>query len=270
MSSARTDNRTDTCTDARTDAAPWVLLRGLSRSAAHWGDFPAQLAQATGRQVLCIDLPGNGAEAARPSPIDIAPMARHCRLRLREAGISGPVHLLALSMGAMVAVHWASTWPQELRSAVLINSSLRGLSPCHQRLRPRACARLLRLVLAPASPLRWENTLYDLTSQRPQQRAATVQHCLALRAAQPTSRRNALRQLLASARFRAPRTAPAVPLRVLAGLGDQLVDPRCSQAMASRWGAPLHLHPDAGHDLPLDDPAWLLALLQAGADMPPR
>jgi hypothetical protein len=43
---------------------------------------------------------------------------------------------------------------------------------------------------------------------------------------------------------------------VLSSAGDQLVDPRCSP----RWRArqvPHAAHPDAGHDLPLDDGAWV-------------
>ena len=42
---------------------------------------------------------------------------------------------------------------------------------------------------------------------------------------------------------------------------DRLVSPRCSQRLAAAWKVPLALHPSAGHDLPLDDPDWLLAQL---------
>ncbi|MES3014699.1 MAG: alpha/beta hydrolase, partial [Pseudomonadota bacterium] len=59
------------------------------------------------------------------------------------------------------------------------------------------------------------------------------------------------------ARFRPGAHAPAVPLLVLASLRDALVDVRCSTGLAQRWHADIALHPDAGHDLPLDDAAWV-------------
>jgi alpha-beta hydrolase superfamily lysophospholipase len=49
-----------------------------------------------------------------------------------------------------------------------------------------------------------------------------------------------------------------LPVLVLNGAADRLVDPRCSRALAARWGAELHVHPHAGHDLPLDEPEWLV------------
>ncbi len=248
--------------DVAAPKAPWVLLRGLSRAAVHWGDFPQQLAHATGRRVLCIDLPGNGTAAGTPSPTDVAAMARYARRQLRAAGLAGPVHLLALSLGGMVACHWATAWPQEVRSAVLVNSSLRGLSPWHQRLRPAVYPALLRLMLLPVRDAVWEDTVYRLTSQRPERREATVRRWTVLRQAQPVSRLNVLRQLLAAARYCAPPEAPPVPLLVLNSRGDRLVAPACSLNLARRWGASLAMHPDAGHDLPLDAPEWVLAELK--------
>lgn len=241
----------------------WVLLRGLSRSAAHWGDFPARLEAAGLGRAICIDLPGNGEASELASPIDIAAMLNHVRARLGDLHITTAVHVLALSMGGMVACEWATRYPAELRSVVLVNSSLRGISRLTQRLQPSAWPSLLRLLLWPASDECWERTIHRLTSSYAEQRDAVVADWVALRRARPVSRSNALRQLLAAARYSAPRVAPAVPLLVLVGLGDVLVDPRCSIALAQRWQSRLLQHPAAGHDLPLDDPHWVLAALLA-------
>ena len=248
--------------------APWVLLRGLSREAQHWGEVPQQLQARTGRAVHCIDLPGNGVEWQRASPVCVRDMALHVRQRLQAQGVTGPVHVVGLSMGAMVAVDWATAWPNELCSLVLINSSLRGFSAWHQRLRLPAVVRLLGLLLSPASDERWESTLFDLTSRCPALREATVADWLAIRRAHPVTRLNALRQLLAAARYRAPAQAPRVPLLVLSGAGDQLVSPACSATMAAHWQAPHRVHLQAGHDLPLDAPEWLLQELIDWAAMP--
>jgi pimeloyl-ACP methyl ester carboxylesterase len=87
---------------------------------------------------------------------------------------------------------------------------------------------------------------------------AVVDAWVALRERHPVSTANALRQLLAAARYRAPVRAPGVPLLVVVGAGDGLVDPACSHRFALAWQLPIRTHPSAGHDLALDDPAWLV------------
>ena len=49
---------------------------------------------------------------------------------------------------------------------------------------------------------------------------------------------------------------------ILASYGDELVSWKCSEAIAKRLSLPLKLHTAlgadaAGHDLPLDQPAWV-------------
>ena len=234
----------------------WVLLRGLMRETRHWGGFPALLrAQLPAAQVVSLDLPGNGRRFRSRSPCCIGQTVECCRGELAARGIAPPYHLLGLSMGGMVAVAWDSMYPQELRGCVLINSSLRGVDPFYRRLRPRAYPALLTLLRGSAE--QQERAILRLTSRGGDEQPATLAAWLAYRRECPVSRENALRQLLAAARYRAPARKPAAPLLLLAGARDALVDPRCSAHLAARWNAALAVHPDAGHDLPLDDPAWV-------------
>ena len=46
----------------------------------------------------------------------------------------------------------------------------------------------------------------------------------------------------------------------------QLVASQCSQSIAGVWGCPLRWHPTAGHDLPLDDPQWVIDQIQQWVD----
>jgi pimeloyl-ACP methyl ester carboxylesterase len=80
------------------------------------------------------------------------------------------------------------------------------------------------------------------------------------------SRVNVIRQLAAAARYQAPAGAPLMPVLLLAGAGDRLVSPRCSEALARQWSAPLAVHPTAGHDLPLDDGAWVAGQVKGWID----
>jgi len=235
----------------------WVLLRGLTREARHWGDFPALLAKALpGGRVVTADLPGNGRRHRERSPTTVEAMADF--FEAQRLGLEAPVNVIAMSLGAMVAVAWAQRHPGAVQSAVLINTSLRPFSPLHHRLRPTHYPALLRLALG-ATPRQWEETVLRLTSRHagtPQ--AALLEHWLSYRSDCPVSRANALRQLWAASRYRAPPEKPALPLLLLNSAQDQLVDPRCSAALAQAWQCPLRQHPSAGHDLPLDDGGWVI------------
>ncbi len=241
----------------------WILLRGLVRETGHWGGFPELLAaELREARVLALDLPGNGRLNDHRSPASIEGMAEHCRSNLATQGVPPPYHLLAMSMGGMVAAAWSAAHPEEISACVLLNTSFGACSPLHHRLRPGAWPRLLKTLLVPSARGR-EALIFDLTSNLAgETRPEIVEHWTALRVAHPVRLANAIRQLVASARFRAPRQAP-VPTLLLLGAGDQLVDPRCSRGIARRWDCPLAVHPWAGHDLTLDDPAWVAAEVHA-------
>jgi pimeloyl-ACP methyl ester carboxylesterase len=236
----------------------WIFLRGLTREAVHWGGFvPAFQAAMPGAEVLMLDLPGNGQWHGRQSPMSVAAMVAQCRAELAQRGIAGPHHLLAMSLGAMVATEWARTAPDEVQGCVLINTSFGNFSPFYRRLRPRNYGPLVRGVLLASGPHAAESTVLRLTSNRPGQHQGVVEQWVAARQARPVSGANAVRQLAAAARYRAPRTCPLERMLLLGSAQDGLVSSRCSAAIARAWGCPLVLHPWAGHDLPLDDPAWV-------------
>ncbi|WP_265949087.1 alpha/beta fold hydrolase [Dechloromonas sp. A34] len=235
----------------------WILLRGLTRESRHWGDFPERLQSACGAaRVQAIDLPGNGRLHGQESPLLVADMARSCRRQLRELGIAPPYFVLAMSLGAMVAVDWATRQPMEIAGCVLINTSLRPFSPFYHRLQPSSYWSLLDLLLRGGDAESRERTILQLTSSHPP--APEIFAAWAGYARQcPVSTRNALRQLLAAARYTAPATRPAPPMLVLSGAHDRLVDPRCSRRLAAQWATAFAEHPTAGHDLPLDDGTWV-------------
>jgi len=250
----------------------WVLLRGLGRESRHWGNFPEVLRREILRagvpemtdsplQIMTPDLPGNGRLNSRPSPPHVEEMAGQVRADLLARGVAPPYHLLAMSLGAMVAVAWAQAHPEEISAAVLINTSLRPFSPFYHRLRPENYLRLLGLIALHRSDQAWENAIHEITSRHPEQRAETVCQWLALRREYPVSRRNLVRQLLAAARFQAPPEKPPVPLLVLGSRNDALVNCTCSRQLARRWHSDYVEHPAAGHDLPLDDGSWVARTL---------
>lgn len=234
----------------------WILLRGLTRERRHWGAFPLQLAQALPEaQVHCLELPGNGELNGLDSPTRIAGMVAHCQREMVRLQLTPPFTVLGMSLGAMVAVAWAEASPSDIEACVLINTSFGGISPPHHRLRPRAWPHLLRFLTA-GSGLRQERIVFRLTSRLAPEASRVVTTWVDIRRTRPVHLKNALRQLWAAARYRAPAAAP-VPTLLLAGAGDGLVNSRCSKDIAQRWGCALSIHPEAGHDLPLDDGPWV-------------
>ncbi len=239
----------------------WIFLRGLVRESQHWGDFVAQFEQTVPRsRVMALDLPGNGALYARDSPVCVNAMVEDCRAQLASTKVTPPYHLLAMSLGGMVAVAWDDAHPQEVVAQVLINTSMRPLSPFYQRLKPGNYLTLLGLALGGTTPEQWERAVWRMTSNHPTENVLPA--WVSLRQHHPVSRQNALRQLLAASRFRAPATRPIAATLVLTSAQDHLVSPECSIALARRWQCELQVHPTAGHDLPLDDGAWVAQRVQ--------
>jgi pimeloyl-ACP methyl ester carboxylesterase len=240
-----------------------ILLRGLTRESAHWGRFPDLLTELIpGLRVVPIDLPGNGSANTLRSPSRVDGMARAARQEVHRLGHAPPYHVIAMSLGAMVAVEWAAQDPGELGGCVLINTSLRPFSPWHRRLRPANYATLLRVALGIDSEQWREQAIVRLTTRLTGSPSALAEAWVAIRRERPVSTGNALRQLLAAARYRAPRVPPDVPLLILSSRGDQLVDPDCSRQLAGAWNVSSAEHASAGHDLCLDDGPWVADQVQ--------
>lgn len=238
----------------------WVLLRGLTREAAHWNGFEQLLAQrlGTAHRIVTLDMPGNGSEWRETSPWSVPALVHACQARLVLRGTQPPYVLVAMSLGAMVALEWAHRYPRQLAGAVLVNTSARGSGAPWERLRPSAMARLIGMLRPGLPAAQREARILALTSNTPQQHASVAAQWTEIARLRPVHGGNALRQLVAGARYTAPVAAPPVRVLMLASAGDRLVSPECSRRLATRWGFELHIHPTAGHDLTLDDPHWAL------------
>ena len=237
----------------------WIFLRGLSRETAHWGSFPDDFRQALPTaSVMSLDLPGNGQLHQVPSLLSVGSMVEFCRHELAGRGVEPPYFLLAMSLGAMVATEWAYRFPQELTGCVLINTSFQAFSPFYRRLRPGNYLALLRLALVSRVPGDIEAAVLGLTSNRVAGRKSVLAAWIDARLRRPVKAVNTFRQLIAAVRYRARRAPPGTALLILCSKLDSLVHVDCSPAIAAYWKCPLAVHPSAGHDLPLDDPDWVI------------
>ncbi len=245
------------------DGETWVLIRGLLREQRHWGEFAQKLSQTLSAEVICLDTPGNGEQYKDTSASSIAAMVKALRKQLQQIHSSEPIriNLLGISMGAMICTEWARQFPDEIEHMVFINTSFGNYSPFYHRLKLRNLGALLKIMTA--TPELKEKQILSLTSQYHRNDEALLRHWQAYARQYPVRRSNALRQLFAAGRYRAPKQPPLQPVLLLASKQDQLVDARCSARIAQRWQAPIRYHPRAGHDLPLDDCDWIITELQA-------
>ena len=237
----------------------WVLLRGLTREARHWDGFADQLAAHVGQgKVTALDLPGNGVFYQQPSPTSVSAMVDFARQQLLAQGVKPPYNLLAMSLGGMVATGWAQRYPLEVCRLVLINTSMQPFSRMTERLRPSNWPQLGLLAARWSDTDYAERTIHKLTCNQTAQQAEDLAQWRQIRKSAPVSSQNALRQLLAAARFSCASAAPPCPVLVLSSGADHLVNPVCSTQLAQAWQAEHRSHSWAGHDLPHDDAQWLV------------
>lgn len=237
----------------------WLLLRGLARESGHWGGLIERLRRARpGDSFHTLDLPGTGLNNHLRSPATIAENRQF--VIGASAHLPRPLTLLGMSLGGMVALDWAQNRPKDCAALVLINSSS-DMSPPWQRLLPHNWPAIVQLLLNP-DPERREMKILGLTSNGSLCKTVAGEW-LEIQRLRPVSTSNVVRQLYAASRFSPAASAPPVPVLLLASRQDRLVSWHCSEALSRAWQCPMALHEGAGHDLPLDDPDWLISQLNA-------
>lgn len=242
----------------------WLMLRGLAREQRHWGDFPQSfMTGVPDAKVHLLDLPGAGTEFERTCPSTVPAIMEDLRQRwtVLKAENPGPWGLLGVSLGGMVAMQWCADHPDDFKRLVLVNSSARNLSAPHRRMGLSALPRLAMTLVDKDPVARERRVLGVITRLNPEEIDRVAREWAAYSQDRPISPRAAITQLLAAARFRAPLRI-TTPLLVLAGARDVLADPMCAYRLSRHFSAPLHVHPAAGHDLPLDDPTWISKQVQ--------
>jgi len=242
----------------------WILLRGLARESAHWGAFVPQLRAAfPDAQITLLDLPGTGCLYREDSPTTIQEITDNVRRQALAKGcLQQPATLLALSLGAMVAWEWMQSYPDDICSAALMNTSFADLSHFYQRLRWQSYKDFIALAVMRDVHKR-ELGLLQLTCNRRDQDEQIAPAWVKIQQDRPVSLKNSVRQIIAAASFRPGDIKPKQPVLLLNGSGDRLVSPACSAAIHKKWLLELRRHPWAGHDLTLDDGDWVVLQLQA-------
>ncbi|HFD13150.1 MAG TPA: alpha/beta hydrolase [Crenotrichaceae bacterium] len=229
-----------------------VLIRGLIREARHWGDFTSVLSQQFPNATIHTpEIPGNGRLHYLTSPTTIAGMTEILR---DQVSARKQLNLIGISMGGMIAIDWMSRYSTEVKTAVLINTSIRSVSPFYQRLRWQSYPAIIKILLLPKSQR--EQEILALTSNQHTHDDEVLNSWLQWQQQYPVSARSAGNQLLAANRFTIINK-PTQPILIITSTADRLVDYRCSLKLCNIWQTMYRQHNSAGHDLSLDAPDWL-------------
>jgi len=241
----------------------WILIRGLARESTHWADFVPLLQSAfPDAQITLLDLPGTGCFYRETSPCTIKAITDQVRRHAFDQGfIARPVTILALSLGAMVAWEWMRNYPEDICGATLMNTSFADLSPFYQRLRWQSYGKFIALAMTRDLYNR-ESKILQMTSNRRNRDKQIIQAWQKIQTERPISLKNSFRQIVAAANYRPGDIKLKQPVLLLNGLGDRLVSPACSEAIQKKWNLELHRRIGAGHDLTMDDGAWVALLLK--------
>jgi pimeloyl-[acyl-carrier protein] methyl ester esterase len=243
----------------------WLMLRGLGRRKEHWFGFKDQLA-AQSDEVLCLDLPGFGERDDETSPLTIAGIVEAVRADfIAKKGLpGGEWNVVSISLSGMVTLEWISRYPKDFRGVVIMNTSSRDVGAVWQRLSPFGLFKLSEAAVKPEVEDR-ERAILEMILNLKKGNQKILRDHVALANERPVKITNFLRQLAAASMFVAPETV-STPLLFLASQKDHMVDVRCSKALAERLHATIKFHPEAGHELPLEDPDWCLKQIVAWAN----
>lgn len=235
----------------------WLLLRGLSRGRGHWGSFATKITEHFPEDHFeFIDLPGNGERNQEISPLSVEEYVHDIRQRCEFVKSNEPFQILAVSMGAMIAVEWMRLHPLEVKKAYLVCTSASNYSAFYERFRPINVLRAAQMVAAREAAGK-EKVLMSMIANSKERIDAEFLTMEAYSKLYPVKESNVLRQLFAASKYSFPRQAPG-EVNLIGSYGDRLVSPQCTLNIAKKWELKAHMHPWAGHDIPIDDPHWLL------------
>lgn len=239
-----------------------LFLRGWGREAGHWCDFPLKLKKSINHiDYYFIDIPSAGKFNHLKSPTNISDIVTFLKDEFEKIkkGKIGDWIIVSISFGGMIAMDWANKYPEDFKKVFLINSSFNDLSPFYKRLKLKRLPDLMSIMLEKDVYKRELKIISMLTNhhERTLKYAKDWSEVAALR---PVTTANMLRQLLAAFKYQSPEKIKG-DIIVINGQKDRLVDSECSKKIAEKYQAKLYLDEESGHDIPLDNPGWLIDII---------
>lgn len=219
---------------------PVLLLHGLGGTSS---TFTLQVPALVGRyRLIRPDLPGSGRSAVPEGDLSIATLVT-AMLRLMAELRLPPVHVIAHSLGTIVAQHLAVAEPALVRSLALLGALAEPTDPARRGLRDRAAQARAEGMGGIADAVA-QASLAAATRTEAPAAIAFVRESLMRQPAEGYARTC---EALAAARA-APASAIRRPTLLLTGADDPIAPPSIARALAERIeGARAEILPRCGH-----------------------
>jgi pimeloyl-ACP methyl ester carboxylesterase len=238
------------------------LLRGLIRESRHWGDVPNALQKVLPNiDIITPNIPGAGPYHQSISPNNFDEMINFMRNQYSKELTSGSHALLAMSMGGMIAKRWTELYPQDFSKLILVNTSFKGINPVYKRLQPGGMLEFLKIFLTLNIKER-EKKIINLVSNAKHRHDDVHKLWAEIQQSAPVSRKSFFNQITAALTYHPSLEKPVPSVYILAGEKDRICSVECSKKLHELWGGEISIHPNAGHDLPIDAPEWFMEKVQ--------
>lgn len=156
-----------------------------------------------------------------------------------------------------MAKRWTELYPNDFQKIILINTSFKGINPLFNRLRPNAILNFINIFLTPQIHKR-EEKIIKLVSNTADKQQDTIKKWIGIQESNPVSRISFINQIKAGLSFTPSNEKIKIPLKVIASAKDRLCSVESSKKIHQIWGGTYIEHEFAGHDIPMDDPEWLI------------
>ena len=238
-----------------------LFIRGLTREVGHWRGFEKKFQlKNPNTHTMAIDLPGSGEFYQMTSPTHIDQYVYFMRTLYLKNKKDGPVILIAISMGGMIALRWGEMFPEDIAKIYVINTSVSNFSGLTKRFNIPRFIKILPKLFG-KNIRKKEKAVLELTTNLFKITEVELDFFESILKKHPISLKSSIAQILAASQFKLTKPLIA-PVVVISSLNDRLVSSECSKSLSENLNVPIVVHPTAGHDLPLDDPDWLLSELR--------
>lgn len=241
-------------------APPLLLIHGLGRPAAHWGELCDVLAPHF--RLIVIDNRGVGKSSTPLPPYTTRQMAEDACAVLDAARVES-AHVFGVSLGGMIAQELALSAPARVRRLVLGCTRASRSAGASMSLPAMAAFAVAGALTPDAAMARIAPFILssDFIKTRPDVLEAWQRAALA----DPPRRLGMCGQIAAALTHDSRQRLSRIrhPTLILTGEADRLISPECSRFMQRALpGSKLEVLPGAGHEFPVEAPEATTAALR--------
>lgn len=235
----------------------YIFIRGLTRGTIHWGEFKNLMIDKVGEgHCEFLEIPGNGELNMLDTPTNAKAVIEFLRKESKFIQMNKKVFLCGISLGGMISLKWLELYPDEINYVFAINSSLNDLSKMSQRFNMKLYPKMISMLLS-KDHQKQQRFILELSSNDPINYDKYEKSFTDFAIKHPVKFKNFINQLLLAREVKINKVNPN-KATIIYAYHDRLVDKSCSLAIAKKFNLLVLEHKTAGHDLPLDDPKWLL------------